>query len=94
MDMLIIMIIFEWLPCIITPCHFDDNIVDKFGVEKIYPTAPGGREWLIDMDNPTSDGIFDPGTAITKNSDGSWRVSGKDSGKYQVHMSVKIPPGP
>ena len=92
MDLLFVMMIFELLPCIITPCHIDDT-VDKFGIEKIYPTAPSGREWLIDMDNPTSDGIFDPGRAITMNSDGSWRVSGKDNGKYQVRINVKTPPG-
>ena len=28
-----------------------------------------------------------------KNYDGSWRVSGKDNEKYQVHMDVKVPPG-
>ena len=32
-----------------------------FKVKEIYPTKPGGREWFIDMNNPTSDGIFDPG---------------------------------
>ncbi len=28
---------------------------DKFGVSEIYPTKPGGREWFIDMNNPTKD---------------------------------------
>jgi hypothetical protein len=92
MDMLIIMAVLEWLPCIITPCHFN-NSTDAFGIHEIYPTAPGGREWFIDMNNPTSDGVFDPGTAITRNPDGSWRVSGEDNGKYQVRMNVNTPAG-
>jgi hypothetical protein len=29
-----------------------------FKVKEIYPTKPGGREWFINMDNPTGDGIF------------------------------------
>ena len=28
------------------------------------------------MNNPSGDGIFDPGSQIKKQSDGSWRVNG------------------
>jgi hypothetical protein len=31
--------------------------VDKFGVKKMYPTKMEG-EWYINLDSPTSDGIF------------------------------------
>lgn len=65
---------------------------DRFGITKVYPTLEGGREWFIDMDEP-EDGMFDPRTAIEKQEDGSWRVSGHDNGKYQVRMNVYTPEG-
>ena len=77
-------------------------ITDKFGIKKIYDTQSSGREWFMDMDDPTSDGIFSTGSTqwtladIDKNSDGSWRVSGKEypsSYRYQVRMIVETPPG-
>jgi hypothetical protein len=37
----------------------------KFNVKEIYPTRLGGREWFMNMNIP-SDGIFDPGSAISK----------------------------
>jgi hypothetical protein len=68
-----------------------------FKVKEIYPTKPGGREWFINMDNPQSDGIFDPGSPITKQSDGSWQISGtfRPANKYedQVRMAVGTPEG-
>jgi len=92
MDMIITMAIFEWLSCILVPCHFDAN-TDAFGIQEIYPTAPEGRQWFVNMHDPASDGIFDPGTTIARNPDGSWRVSGEDNGKYQVRMNVNTPIG-
>ena len=35
---------------------------DKFGILKIYPIKPGGREWFIDMNNPTKDPGFKVGS--------------------------------
>ena len=37
---------------------------DRFGIVEIYPTKVGGREWFIDMDNPTKDGLFNPQSII------------------------------
>jgi len=69
----------------------------QFKVKEIYPTERGGRQWFINMDNPTSDGVFDPGSPITKQSDGSWRVNGNlrpDSrNEDQVRMTVSTPNG-
>lgn len=48
----------------------------SFKVKEIYSTKPGGREWFIDMNDPSGNGIFDPGSPIKKQSDGSWRVNG------------------
>ena len=69
---------------------------DKFGILEIYPTKPGGREWFIDMDNPTKDPGFKPASNISRQSDGSWQVSGRlENGKYagQVRMEVLRLPG-
>ena len=56
---------------------------DKFGIKKLYPTKTGGEEWYMDMLNPTSDRRFNPGNTITKNSDGSWKMTAT-----QVRMGV------
>ncbi len=50
---------------------------DAFGITKIYPTKENGREWYMNMSGPENDSLvsitFDPN--LTKNTDGSWRVS-------------------
>jgi hypothetical protein len=62
-----------------------------FNVKEIYSTRPGGREWFINVNKP-SEGIFDPGSAISKQSDGSWQINGafRPGNKYedQVRMTV------
>jgi hypothetical protein len=60
--------------------------LDKFGIEKIYPTASGGNEWYVDMANPKSDSLFRNLPSMTKQSDGSWRVSAN-----QVRMEAWSP---
>ena len=68
-----------------------------FKVKEIYPTKPGGREWFVNMNDPTSDGLFDPGSKINKNPDGSWEINGnlRPGNKYedQVRMTVGTPNG-
>ncbi|HEY9399261.1 MAG TPA: hypothetical protein VIP29_05125 [Nitrososphaeraceae archaeon] len=68
---------------------------DIFGILEIYPTKPGGREWFIDMNNPTGDPAFKTGSNITRQLDGSWQISGRlDNGKYgEVRMEVLRLPG-
>jgi hypothetical protein len=51
--------------------------VDKFGIREIYPTKSGGEEWFMNMQDPTSDPRFDPQATITKNPDGSYKVTNK-----------------
>lgn len=48
--------------------------MDRFGIEKIYPTKQGGNEWFVDMNNPTGDLKNIGNVAFAKNSDGSWHV--------------------
>jgi hypothetical protein len=74
----------------------DTNNSDKFGILQIYPTKPGGREWFIDMNNPTKDPGFNPASNISRQTDGSWQVSGRlENGKYagEVRMEVLRLPG-
>ena len=69
---------------------------DKFGITEVYPTKPGGREWFIDMNNPTEDPGFKLGSNITRQLDGSWQISGRlDNGTYvgEVRMEVVRLPG-
>jgi hypothetical protein len=67
-----------------------------FEVKEIYPTKPGGREWFINMDNPTSDKIFDPQSTIAKQPDGSWQIEGRQTNSKfgnEVRMNVNTPKG-
>ena len=47
--------------------------LDKFGIMEIYSTKLGGREWFIDMNKPTEDPGFNPGSNIL----GNWMVHGR-----------------
>jgi hypothetical protein len=70
------------------------TVSHKFKVREIYPTKQQGREWFINMDDPISDKIFDPGNKITREADGSWQIKGRQTNeKYedQVRMNVKTP---
>jgi hypothetical protein len=62
--------------------HSTTNL-DKFGIKEIYPTKPGGEEWFMNMQNPTLDPRFDPQANITKNPDGSYKMT-----KQEVRMEV------
>jgi hypothetical protein len=51
---------------------------------------------VINMYNPTSDGIFDPDSPITKQPDGSWQIEGRQTNSKfgnEVRMTVSTPPG-
>jgi hypothetical protein len=73
------------------------EIKDKFGISEIYPTKENGREWYLNMNNPLNDSLlsitFDPN--ITKQTDGSWRISNTDSGfsNPQIRINVDTPSG-
>jgi hypothetical protein len=63
---------------------------------EIYPTKAGGREWFINMENPTRDGIFNPQSNLSRQQDGSWRITEKlTTGKFydEVRMNVNTPTG-
>jgi Big-like domain-containing protein/tectonin-like protein len=63
----------------------DAGTNDKFGIKKIYSTKPGGEQWFMNMQDPNND----PRTKqipMSKNSDGSWRVTDSQV-RYGVYTS-------
>jgi hypothetical protein len=56
---------------------------DKFGIIEIYPTKLGGEQWFMNMQNPSGDPRFNPQATITKNPDGSYKIT-----KQEVRMEV------
>jgi Big-like domain-containing protein/glucodextranase-like protein len=66
----------------------DSGTLDKFGIEKVYPTVSGGNEWYVDMNDPASDPNFRNLPSMTKQPDGSWQVSAS-----QVRMEAWSPSG-
>jgi F5/8 type C domain-containing protein len=64
---------------------YSTSSVDKFGIKEIYPTKSGGEEWYMNMQDPIHDSRSDP-PSMTKNSDGSWKVT-SDKVRYGVFTS-------
>jgi F5/8 type C domain len=64
---------------------YSTNRLDRFGIKEIYPTKSGGEEWFMNMADPTHDSRSDP-PSMTKNSDGSWKVT-SDKVRYGVFTS-------
>ena len=96
---IIITFIYYYYPQILfLPPHIPTitTAIHNFTVKEIYPTKQNGREWFINLDDPTADGIFDPQSKLTQQPDGSWQIKGRGgSGKYedQVRMNVNTPKG-
>ena len=64
---------------------------DPFGIEKIYPTkAGGGEEWFMDMTDG-EDSRSNPPDDMTKNSDGSFKVTDSQV-RYGVFTSAGYDP--
>lgn len=72
---------------VITP-----DSMDIFGINKIYPTTEGGREWFINMDDPLDDNMFfiTSNVPIEKSDDDglSWFINDP-----QIRMNVNTPSG-
>jgi hypothetical protein len=62
--------------------------VDLFGIDEIYPTKEGGREWYVNMNEPYADDLFSStlDRDITRQEDGSWRIEGS-----AVRLNVGTP---
>jgi hypothetical protein len=57
--------------------------LDQFGIKELYTSKPGGEQWDMNMQSPTSDPRFSPGVTLTKNPDGSYKVT-----STQVRLQV------
>jgi len=66
---------------------------DRFGAKEMYPTKIGGREWYINMIDPNSDQLFDTGSLIKVESDGSWQIGSESNSELQnqIRMTVETP---
>ena len=59
---------------------------DKFGIKELYQSKPGGEQWFMNMDAAKDSRSGSP--SLTKNTDGSFRVSGQESIRYRVYTST------
>jgi hypothetical protein len=66
--------------------------LDPFGIKEIYPTKAGGEQWFMNMNDPNHDNRTDPKTTLTKNSDGSWKMTSNEV-RFQVFTSSGYHPG-
>jgi hypothetical protein len=57
--------------------------LDQFGIKELYATKAGGEQWNMNMQNPTSDPRLGQGVSLTKNPDGSYKVT-----STQVRLQV------
>ena len=48
---------------------------DKFGIKMLYPSKPDGEKWFMRADHPEKDPQFRPQVPLSKNSDGSFKVT-------------------
>src|ERR687897_991343 len=58
---------------------------DQFGIKKIYASKPNGEKWFMNMADPSNDPRSNP-PSMSKNSDGSWRVTSGQV-RYGVYTS-------
>lgn len=49
--------------------------LDPFGIREIYPTKVNGEQWFMKMNDPNHDNRTEPQTILTKNTDGSWKIT-------------------
>jgi hypothetical protein len=59
---------------------------DKFGIKELYQSKPGGEEWFMNMDT-AKDSRSDP-PSLSRNADGSFRVSGQENIRYRIYTST------
>ena len=66
---------------------------DKFGIQMLFATMPGGREWFMNTDDPNTDGIFEArNQTVSKMRDGHWYASGNPP-DHRTRIMIKSPQG-
>jgi hypothetical protein len=77
---------------VITPLTPSGSL-DKFGIQMLFATMPGGREWFMNRDDPSSDGIFEAkDQKVSRMLDGHWYASGNPP-DYRTRIMIKSPQG-
>ena len=59
---------------------------DRFGTRELYQSKPGGEEWFMNMNTVNDSRSGSP--SLTKNADGSFRVSGQENVRYRIYTST------
>jgi len=59
---------------------------DRFGIRELYQSKPGGEEWFMNMDTVNDSRSGSP--SLTKNADGSFKVSGQENVRYRIYTST------
>jgi len=62
----------------------NEEKTDKFGIKMLYPSKPDGEQWYIRADHPEKDPQFRPQVSLSKNSDGSFKVT-----EGKIRMGVR-----
>src|SRR3712207_4421849 len=80
-------------PTTVTTALTPSGSPDKFGIQMLFATMQGGREWFMNMDDPNSDGIFEArNQTISKMHDGYWYASGNPP-DHRTRIMIKSPQG-
>ena len=69
--------------------NYSNNLLDPFGIREIYPTAAGGEQWFMNMNDITQDpraSFTASNPDLTRNPDGSWKVSSTEV-RFNVYTS-------
>lgn len=90
--LLSLLIIFDFFVITISYSSAQENLdIDEFGVAKIYSTKENGREWFANMSDIRDDNLFYTESDLTKQQDGSWRVSAENlpsENQGQVRLEI------
>jgi hypothetical protein len=67
--------------------------LDRFGIRMLYATKPNGREWFMNIDDPSADEIFEAkDQVIYRMPDGQWYAEGNPP-DYRTRIMVRSPEG-
>jgi hypothetical protein len=72
----------------------NSTVNDPFGIKKIYPTKPGGREWFMNMSDPQNDPNveFTFAPHLIKQNDSSWKLDKNHKIRINVETPKNLPP--
>ena len=63
--------------------------LDKFGIEKIYSTKPGGEEWFMTIDPKDDPRFHSASLNLVRNDDGSFKITSTEV-RLGVYTSIRL----